>query len=125
MSKELLEEIDRLNQWIHDCQSGMYINCVYCGFRYGPKDEVAPTMQQALYDHIAVCPKHPLSKANARIEELEIALAGLAIAVSSLGIGLFGVDSGSTWKDAKASWWVELLEAYNRAQEVLNGQKDE
>ena len=65
MSKELLEEIDRLNQWIHDCQSGMYINCVYCGFRYGREGKVAPTMQQALYDHIAVCPKHPLSKANA------------------------------------------------------------
>jgi len=64
-------EIERLTNWVHDLQSGMYINCVYCGHRYGPKDDVPATMQDALYEHIAACPKHPLSKAEAEIERLK------------------------------------------------------
>ncbi len=64
-------EIERLQQWVHDLQSGMYINCVYCGHRYGPDDKVSPTMQQVLYDHITECPKHPLNAAKARIAALE------------------------------------------------------
>ncbi|HEC62245.1 MAG TPA: hypothetical protein ENI27_08330, partial [bacterium] len=27
-------EVKQLKQWVHDLQSGMYINCVYCGHRY-------------------------------------------------------------------------------------------
>ena len=30
------EKMAMLRQWIDDLQSGMYINCVYCGHRYGP-----------------------------------------------------------------------------------------
>ena len=57
-------KLDRseLEQWIDDLQSGMYINCVYCGFRYGPKDKVPSTMADALKEHIEQCPKHPMSK---------------------------------------------------------------
>jgi len=58
-------ENGRLENWVNDLQSGMYINCVYCGHRYGPKDEVECSMQEALYKHIAECPKHPLSNARA------------------------------------------------------------
>ena len=61
------DEIATLEQWVDDCQSGNYVNCVYCGHRYGPDDEVKPTMQQALYEHIAVCPKHPLSQAKSEL----------------------------------------------------------
>lgn len=78
LKQEWSEHIDRLEaelaeakQWIDDCQAGMYINCVYCGHRYGPDDEVEATMQQALYDHIKVCPKHPLSKALAENTQLK------------------------------------------------------
>ncbi len=73
------ENCKTLEQWVHDLQSGMFINCVYCGHRYGPDDKVAPTMQQALYDHIAECPKHPLSAAKARIAKLEEALLPLTV----------------------------------------------
>ena len=69
------ENCKTLEQWVHDLQSGMFINCVYCGHRYGPDDEVAPTMQQALYDHIAKCPKHPLSAMKRRAERAEARLA--------------------------------------------------
>ncbi len=69
------ENCKTLEQWVHDCQARMYINCVYCGHRYGPDDEVAPTMQQALYGHIAKCPKHPLSAMKRRAERAEARLA--------------------------------------------------
>lgn len=68
--RELETEVARLTQWVHELQSGMYINCVYCGHRYGPADQVPATMQQALYAHIAECPKHPLSKALRENNEL-------------------------------------------------------
>lgn len=78
-------EIERLREWVNDLQSGMYINCVYCGHRYGPSDEVASTMQQALYDHIAVCPEHPLSRANAEIARLKDGLETIANGPADFG----------------------------------------
>jgi len=48
--EKLQDENQRLASWVADLQSGMFINCVYCGHRYGPKDEVP--------EHIEVCPKH-------------------------------------------------------------------
>ena len=55
MNSELMaarERIARLEKWVDDLQSGMYINCVYCGHRYGPKDEVPTTMADVLKKHI-------------------------------------------------------------------------
>lgn len=68
----LKEENKRLEAWIDDLQSGMYINCVYCGHRYGPNSgpdtkDFNLTMRKALEQHIAECPKHPLSSAKAEI----------------------------------------------------------
>jgi len=57
----LKEENERLVKWVDDLQSGMYINCVDCGHRYGPKDKVPCTMANALKQHIEQCPKHPMS----------------------------------------------------------------
>ena len=59
----------RLKEWVNDLQSGMFINCVYCGHRYGPVDGVhLETMQDALRNHIEQCTEHPLSKAKDVIE---------------------------------------------------------
>jgi hypothetical protein len=69
--KELVAENKRLEAWIDDLQSGMYINCVYCGHRYGPMDEVTIPMRKQLEQHINSCPKHPLSKARAEIIKLK------------------------------------------------------
>lgn len=60
--EELLQEIEVLQQWIDNLQSGMYINCVYCGHRYGPKDDPKSSMREVLEKHIENCPKHPMSK---------------------------------------------------------------
>ncbi len=71
-NKELIEENKRLEAWIDDLQSGMWINCVYCGHRYGPnKGNHLVTMRKALETHIAECPKHPLAMARNRIKALE------------------------------------------------------
>jgi hypothetical protein len=67
--KELEEENKGLLQWIADLQSGMYINCVYCGHRYPPG--TPDVRDDVLYEHIKKCPKHPLSKALNEIEKLK------------------------------------------------------
>jgi hypothetical protein len=53
-------EIDDLKHWVADLQGGMYLNCVYCGHRYGPSKENPPP--EALKQHILSCPKHPLAR---------------------------------------------------------------
>lgn len=68
-AQAIIAEIDRLNQWVADCQSGMYINCVYCGHRYPPG--TPDVRDKVLYEHIKQCKKHPLAKALARIEEIQ------------------------------------------------------
>ncbi len=65
----LIQRVKELEQWVSDLQSGLYINCVYCGHRYAPG--TPGTMSKVLYEHIKVCPKHPLSKAEAKIKELQ------------------------------------------------------
>ena len=60
----------RLQAWVHDLQAGMYINCVYCGHRYGPDDEVPATMADALKEHVEQCPKHPMSALKAERDRL-------------------------------------------------------
>src|SRR4030042_5857921 len=72
--KQLKEEIVNLNKWIADLQSGMYINCVYCGHRYGPEDEVPASMADILKEHIERCPKHPMSKLKIENYALRIEL---------------------------------------------------
>lgn len=54
-------EIVRLNAWVADLQSGMFVNCVYCGHRYGPAETTPVSMADALKAHIRECPKHPMS----------------------------------------------------------------
>ena len=68
---ELVSERDEAHQWVNDLHCGMYVNCVYCGHRYGPNSEIPETMADVLTAHIATCPKHPLAAANARITDLE------------------------------------------------------
>ena len=68
--RELEAENERLRNWVADCQSGMYINCVYCGHRYGPDDEVPSTMADILKEHIEQCPDHPMSALKSENERL-------------------------------------------------------
>jgi len=66
--QDLQDEVSTLMQWVGDLQTGLYVNCIYCGHRYPP--ETPDVRDQALYNHIKECQHHPLSKALAQIEEL-------------------------------------------------------
>lgn len=68
--ERLREENRRLREWVADLMSGMYVNCVYCGHRYGPQDDTPVTMAEMLTEHVEQCPEHPLSKAKAEIKRL-------------------------------------------------------
>lgn len=43
----LMADNARMKAWLADLQSGMFINCVYCGHRYGPKDQMPATLVAA------------------------------------------------------------------------------
>lgn len=68
------QEIDRLQRWVNDLQSGMYVNCVYCGHRYGMENDTPVAMADVFKEHIEHCPKHPMSKLKQEIERLEYTL---------------------------------------------------
>lgn len=70
---EQAEEIERLTQWVNDLQAGMWINCAYCGHRYGPDDRIPVAMADVLKEHIEVCPKHPMSQLKVEIANLDTA----------------------------------------------------
>ena len=67
---KLKKENKVLNLWVRDLQAGMYINCVYCGHRYGPREDTPVSMAEVLKKHIEKCPKHPMSKLKAKCEGL-------------------------------------------------------
>ena len=71
-------EVERLQQWVNDLQSGMYINCVYCGHRYGPDPGTPVAMAEVLKRHIEQCPSHPLSHVKARLAKAEGVLRVIA-----------------------------------------------
>jgi hypothetical protein len=66
--KDMAREIRKKNKWIADMQSGLYINCVYCGHRYPPGTPAV--RDKALYEHIKKCPQHPLKKAHDLIRSM-------------------------------------------------------
>ena len=69
--KHLVNEVNRLSRWVSDLQSVMYINCVYCGHRYGPQDQVPASMADVLKEHIEQCPAHPMSALKTKLTALE------------------------------------------------------
>jgi uncharacterized protein YdcH (DUF465 family) len=71
------QENEQLQQWVNDLQSGMYINCVYCGHRYGPESETPVSMADVLKEHIEKCPKHPMSKLKQENERFRREIEGL------------------------------------------------
>lgn len=75
---EVVAKNERLEQWVSDLQSGMYINCVYCGHQYGPKDEVPMAMADVLKEHIEQCPEHPMSKVKDENQQLRDTLESIS-----------------------------------------------
>jgi hypothetical protein len=64
-----IEEATRTyRKWVNDLQAGIYVNCVYCGHRYGPGEDIPSTMADVLKEHVEKCPEHPMSKLKATME---------------------------------------------------------
>lgn len=74
INEPLDQTITRVSVWLRDLHSGMYINCVYCGHRYGPKENTPVVMADVLKAHIRECPAHPLSKALKALKLAEHAI---------------------------------------------------
>ncbi|HUV84241.1 MAG TPA: hypothetical protein VMV86_00945 [Methanosarcinales archaeon] len=68
------QEIDRLYRWVSDLQRGIYVNCVYCGHRYGPESDTPVSMADVLKEHIEQCKEHPMSKLKHEIDANDSAL---------------------------------------------------
>lgn len=75
---DLESENARLREWIDDLQSGMYINCVYCGHKYGPKENIPCSMADVLKKHVEVCTEHPMYKFRMRVKKLLLKVAECA-----------------------------------------------
>lgn len=63
---DLERQLAEAKRWVNDLQSGMYINCVYCGHRYGPRESTPVSMADVLKEHIEQCPKHPMSQLRSK-----------------------------------------------------------
>lgn len=74
-------EIEILKQWVVDLQSGMYVNCVYCGHRYGPGETTPVSMADALRAHVEACPRHPMSKMRTTLMEIASGELGINLCV--------------------------------------------
>lgn len=72
------ETIARLKAWVADLQSGMYVNCVYCGHRYGPADGTPVALADVLKEHVEHCPEHPAMKAMRALENLRRVVKGMS-----------------------------------------------
>jgi len=66
---ECRAEIIRLDKWIDDLQSKMYVNCAYCGFRFGPRDTTKAAMTDVIKQHVRQCQRHPYAKALAALQQ--------------------------------------------------------
>jgi DNA-directed RNA polymerase subunit RPC12/RpoP len=109
-------ENERLKRWIDDLQSGMYINCVYCGHRYGPKDKVPTSMADALKLHIAQCEHHPMHQL------LKTLKAGRDLIVSLLGEPL-PLKSHSIEDVPAMQWWLSMANSAIDAAEKVEPRK--
>ena len=101
--EESAQRIAELEEWVNDLHSGMYINCVYCGHRYGPNPGTPVAMANVLKAHIEICPKHPMS---AMKRERDEALAALRIERLRNG-----GSAGPNWQPS--SWYRGYEERIN------------
>lgn len=66
---KLRKQIKELKQWNDDLQSGLYVNCAYCGHRYAPG--TSAVQSHILYKHIKECKQHPLYHQRRKTKRLQ------------------------------------------------------
>jgi uncharacterized Zn-finger protein len=116
--KILQNENKRLTAWVADLQSGMTVNCVYCGHSYGYNTKTPVSKAQMLYDHIKVCKQHPLSKAlkeNKKLKALNRKMDGVLTVIYDV----LYFDPDKECYDPKKEWdsacdFIEMVDAQIR-----------
>lgn len=73
----LKAENERLERHVADLMSGKYVNCVYCGHRYGPAGKTPVTQAELLHEHIKKCEKHPLCALQKKFNRLDNAIISI------------------------------------------------
>lgn len=90
---ECRHEIHRLKRWVDDLQSGMYVNCVYCGHRYGPGDTTPVSMADALKEHVQQCREHPMSALRRERDRLASEVERLAQRLEQFALEITETDT--------------------------------
>jgi len=94
--EEHKKEVERLNLWVRDLQDGGFVNCVYCGHRYGPSDSTPVALADALKQHVASCTAHPMAGLVTALREIAAGGAGAvetargALAAAGIAVGTEG-----------------------------------
>lgn len=121
----LKTENARLKQWVSDLQDGTFVNCVYCGHRYGKVGEVPESMSDILKAHIETCPEHPMSRLKAEKEKLLALLKKYERALSCVtieGLGgtpdLFAPEGFDDWEE-----WDEYVNGLFEELEAVKGER--
>jgi flagellar hook-length control protein FliK len=71
----------------------MYVNCVYCGYRYGREKDTPVAMAEILKHHIAQCADHPLTRAIAMLQAASHALRSYQHGNSAPDLAEEGADA--------------------------------
>lgn len=90
LEKKLKSEILRYDAWIEDILSEKYVNCAYCGHRYGKENDSAN--MEAVRKHVENCSKHPMAKEKERADKAE-ALARELVELLKEADNLIGLAS--------------------------------
>jgi hypothetical protein len=103
----LQERVRGLEKWVNDLQSGGYVNCVYCGYRYGPALTTPVSMAGVLKKHVERCSKHPMSALKRRLFRAEEVINVL--------------DNYLLPKNRREKCWIDVLDAL----EIYRARKEE
>jgi hypothetical protein len=113
----ITKEIEALQQWIKDVQGKTFVNCIYCGHRYGAASTTPVALADIMKQHVAQCPKHPLSVTKKALSEarLDMIEAGLKTehadkVLKWLGDGTVTVPPDVEESDEDASRVVAIVE---------------
>lgn len=101
----VVAENDRLRAWVADLQSGQYVNCVYCGHRYGPGETTPVSVADALKAHVATCAEHPLAKLKVVLEAVRVVdVYGILHIGVTTDEGCWSVPIGPACRPLFESW---------------------
>lgn len=105
--EDCVAAIEKREKWIADLQSGMYVNCIYCGHRYGPSTDTPTSMADVLKAHAEQCAAHPLAEASKTIEHLSELL--LDIKEEKRALGEQALADGRIRGLEEAAKWIDQL----------------